>query len=370
MKKLAVIFVIILMGSCKTMDHYEIIGTIKNIPDSTIINLFEFSEDVGTLIARDTIINGKFSFKGNLTDRLIRMNLMIADRLNFSGSCEMWVDNTQINISGSSKFLSTWNVQSNIPEQRISNLYNEKTRDQMRIIDSLSLARMVSRDKELQMSITNEISSISKTISNIEFDVLEKNYNNIIALEKLYRIAKSSTIDKREISNVFNKMDDKYKNTLLWEGILTELSKPVPPKIGDKMIDLNLHDLNGKQFKLSDFSGKYILLDFWSYGCYPCILAAPELREINNTYKNNLIVIGLSMDVNPKIWGEATRRDSITWINLSDGKGSYAGASSFYGISGMPTYILINPRDTIIERLEGFSNGIFKEKLDLHIKNK
>ena len=358
------------MGACKTMDHFEIIGTIKNIPDSTIINLFEFSEDVGTLIARDTIIDGKFSFKGNLTDRPIRMNLMIADRLNFSGSCEMWVDNTKIKISGSGKFLSTWKVKSNIPEQGVSNLFSEKTRDQMGKFDSLSLARMVTRDRDIQKSITNEISSMIGMINNIEFHVLEKNYNNTIALEKLYRITKSSTIDKGMIRNVFNKMDDKFKNTLIGEGILTELNKPVPPKIGDKIIDLDLHDFNGKQFKLSEFSGKYILLDFWSYGCYPCLLAAPELREINNTYKNNLMVIGISMDVNPKIWRDATKRDSITWINLSDGKGSYTGASSFYGISGMPTYILINPRDTIIERWEGFSKGIFKEKLDLHIKTK
>jgi hypothetical protein len=143
MKKLAVIFVLILMGACKKMDHYEIIGTIKNIPDSTIINLFEISEDVGILISRDTIIDGKFSFKGNLTDRPIRMNLMIADRLNFSGSCEMWVDNRKIKISGSGKFLSTWKVKSNIPEQGVSNLFSAKTRDQMGKIDSLSLASVM-----------------------------------------------------------------------------------------------------------------------------------------------------------------------------------------------------------------------------------
>lgn len=368
MKNLAVILVFILMGACNIMDHYEIIGTVKNIPDSTIINLFEISEDVGTLISRDTIIDGNFSFKGILTDRPVRMNLMISDRLNSSGSCEMWVDNTKIKISGSGKFLSIWKVKSNIPEQGFSNLFSEKTRDQMRKIDSLSLARMVTRDRDTQRLLTNEIGSMIGVINNIEFHVLEKNYNNTIALEKLYRIAKSSTIEKSAIRNVFNKMDNKYKKTLIGEGILTELNKPVPPKIGDKMIDLNLHDLNGKQFKLSEFSGKNILLDFWSYGCYPCLIATPELREINNTYKNNLTVVGISMDVNPKYWRDATKRDSITWINLSDGKGSYTGASSFYGIYGMPTYILINPSDTIIERWEGFSEGIFKEKLDLHIK--
>ena len=149
------------------------------------------------------------------------------------------------------------------------------------------------------------------------------------------------------------------------------VDKPVSPKVGDKAIDLKLHDINGNPFNLSDFSGKYILLDFWSLACYPCLLAAPELREINEAYKNDLTIVGISMDVSSKSWIEATNRDSITWNNLSDGKGSYAGASSLYGISGMPTYILINPGDTIIESWQGFSPGIFKEKLSKYLdKNK
>ncbi len=36
------------MGACKKMDHYEINGTIDNIPDSSIIILFEFLENAGT----------------------------------------------------------------------------------------------------------------------------------------------------------------------------------------------------------------------------------------------------------------------------------------------------------------------------------
>src|SRR5690606_32760638 len=107
----------------------------------------------------------------------------------------------------------------------------------------------------------------------------------------------------------------------LGEGILAKLDKPVPPKIGDKAVDLNLYDINGKSAKISDFSGKYILLDFWSLACYPCLLAVPELREINEVLKDNLAIVGISMDVNPKLWAQATKRDSITWTNLSDGKG-------------------------------------------------
>lgn len=371
MKKLLLLLTVMILASCKNMDHYEIIGTLENIPDSTVISLFMVSDNVGSLITSDTIINGNFNFIGTLTERPTKMNLIIMDRLKFTGTCDLWTDYTKIKIIGSDNFLSSWKVSSNISEQKVANLLSEGTRNQRRIIDSLSLARMGDpRNRELQISNMQKIDSISKMILSTEFNVLKNNINSLTSLNELYRIAEFSSIDRQEIRTLFEKFDEKYRKTLLGEGIMAKLDKPVPPKIGDKLIDLNLHDINGNSFKLSDFSDKYILLDFWSLACYPCILAAPELREINEILKDNLTIVGISMDVSSKLWSEATKRDSITWKNLSDGKGSYAGASSLYGISGMPTYILINPGDTIVERWEGFSSGIFKEKLNKYIDQK
>ena len=68
MKKLLVILSVIIVVSCKNMDHYEIIGTVKNIPDNTIISLFEISDNVGNMIATDTIIDGKFNWSKDSFD--------------------------------------------------------------------------------------------------------------------------------------------------------------------------------------------------------------------------------------------------------------------------------------------------------------
>jgi peroxiredoxin len=167
-------------------------------------------------------------------------------------------------------------------------------------------------------------------------------------------------------------MDDKYKSSIFGKGLESEINKPIPPNIGEKIPDIELHDIEGKVFKLSDFLGKYMLLDFWSMACYPWVLAAPELRELKNTFNDSLTIVGLSMDVDPKMWAQATKRDSVTWINLSDGMGNFAGVSSKFGIEGMPTYFLINPSGTIIDKWVGYEEGIFKEKINSHLsfKNK
>jgi peroxiredoxin len=356
------------MVSCKKMDHYEIHGIVHNVPDSTIINLIEITDDVGSFVSTDTIFSGKFQFSGTLSNRPTKMNLMILDRLHFVGSCEFWVDYTKIKITGTDRYLSTWNAYSNLSEQKVSNLINAKVINQKKLIDSLSLARIADPgNTDLQVIIRNKIDSISKIIANTKFNILRNNINSQTSLNELYQIAAFSSIDKQQIRLLFEKFDEKYRNSVLGEGIMANLEKPIPPKIGDKFVDLDLHDINGNSVKLSYFYGKYILLDFWSLGCYPCILASPELRDLCEIYENELSIVGISMDVNSKLWAEATKRDSITWSNLSDGKGTYAGASSIYGIYGMPTYILINPQGKIVERWEGFSSGIFKEKVSKYL---
>ena len=105
--------------------------------------------------------------------------------------------------------------------------------------------------------------------------------------------------------------------------------------------------------------------------CGGCILSAPETRRLSEKYKKELYVIGINLDTRKELWEKATRRDSITWINLSDGKGTFGGAFIAYGIEAFPTYILIDPQGIIIDRWTGSQNSIYFEKLSkyLDVKN-
>ena len=76
-----------------------------------------------------------------------------------------------------------------------------------------------------------------------------------------------------------------------------------------------MYDLEGKVHRLAEFRGKYILLDFWSRGCGPCIMSQPELKEISEMYKDSLEVISLSIE-NRKGWEEASKSHAMTWNKL------------------------------------------------------
>lgn len=371
MKYILLIFVFVSSISCQEKrDSYLIKGNVTGIPDSTVIDLYMQYNDMGKRIKSDTIINGYFEFTDTLDSRPSKMMLVMRDWKNYYGNCNLWVDHEVIEITGTGKYLSAWTASGDNAELKASNKLHSQTRASSVIIDSLHMLRMKNiKDKELSKRILKSIDSIAQISLKTEFGLIEENPNSQSALEMLYRIAKfDTTISKKRIKSVYDNLDTIYRNTLYGEGILKIIEDKPIPKIGDKMVDFIAYDTEGKRHKLSEFRGKYILLDFWALACGPCVQAIPKTRELYANNKEILTVIGINMVTNEDSWREISKKDSITWINLSDGKGTFAGVSADYGIKGFPTYILIDPQGVIIEKWMGYEPNIFKQKLENHIK--
>jgi thiol-disulfide isomerase/thioredoxin len=60
--------------------------------------------------------------------------------------------------------------------------------------------------------------------------------------------------------------------------------------------DFTLPSLSGKPVQLSSFRGKVVLLNFWATWCGPCKAEIPAFVELQQQYKSDLVVVGLSVD--------------------------------------------------------------------------
>ena len=60
--------------------------------------------------------------------------------------------------------------------------------------------------------------------------------------------------------------------------------------------DFTLPSLDGKQVSLSSFKGKVVLLNFWATWCGPCKAEIPAFVELQQQYKDDLVILGLSVD--------------------------------------------------------------------------
>ena len=61
-------------------------------------------------------------------------------------------------------------------------------------------------------------------------------------------------------------------------------------------LDFTIQNLDGKNVKLSDYKGKVILLNFWATWCGPCKAEIPGFVELQDRYRDDLVVVGYSVD--------------------------------------------------------------------------
>jgi peroxiredoxin len=121
--------------------------------------------------------------------------------------------------------------------------------------------------------------------------------------------------------------------------------------VGKPAIDFTMNDVNGKPVKLSDFKGKYVLLDFWASWCVPCRAENPAVVKAYNRFKDhNFTVLGVSLDKESakKEWIAAIEKDGLPWTQVSDLKGWENAAARAYDVQSIPVNYLIDPQGKII----------------------
>lgn len=107
----------------------------------------------------------------------------------------------------------------------------------------------------------------------------------------------------------------------------------------------------GVPINLSDFKGKYVLLDFWASWCGPCRKENPNVVKLYEKYNNKgFEILGISLDQNRERWLQAIQADKLTWKHTSDLKGWSNEVGKLYEISAIPKTFLIDPKGVIIAR--------------------
>jgi len=113
--------------------------------------------------------------------------------------------------------------------------------------------------------------------------------------------------------------------------------------------DFTLYTLDGKEVKLSDYLGKVVILDFWATWCAPCRKGIPDLISIQNEYKDNLVVIGISLDQ------RSTQDELIPFIksygiNYPVVLGNIEVSAAYGNIQAIPTSFIIDQEGNIINK--------------------
>ncbi len=174
----------------------------------------------------------------------------------------------------------------------------------------------------------------------------------------------------------YDRFPEQLKRSSYGKGVLAEIDRRKIGVPGTKSPDFATTDINGNRLALSDFKGHPVLLDFWASWCLPCRKSSPHLKDLYAAYKDKgLVIIGIAEDDDrPDAWKKAVDQDSVGLFHqvlsgidmqkMMEGKTNPADIAKKYGISSLPTKILIDKDGMVVGRYEADDPTAMDKRLE------
>lgn len=128
--------------------------------------------------------------------------------------------------------------------------------------------------------------------------------------------------------------------------------------------DFALEDMQGKTHRLSDYRGKWVLVNFWATWCPPCLAEIPELNSLYKAHKD-LVVIGIAMEYGSgKSVADFARKHAVSYPVVL---GNRKIAAQIGDIDVLPTSYLYSPTG---EQVSTQAGEVTRKNVENYIKSR
>jgi len=162
-----------------------------------------------------------------------------------------------------------------------------------------------------------------------------------------------------EAEKLFEQVLEKYADVKALRGTLGTLAKSDLYElrtlaVGKTVPEIEGEDIDGKKFKLSDFRGKVVLVDFWGHWCGPCRAAYPHNRELIKRLEDKpFVLVGVNSDKDKEEIKKAMEKEENTWRYWFDGGSTSGPIAKKFSVQGWPTFYLVDHQGVIRLRSVG-----------------
>ncbi len=125
-------------------------------------------------------------------------------------------------------------------------------------------------------------------------------------------------------------------------------------------VDFSLPDLEGVQHRLSDYRGKWVVVNYWATWCPPCLEEMPELETFHDSHKDkDAVVLGVNLEqINLSRLRNFVEEQFLSYPVLRDRPRT---TTELGPIPGMPTTYVVSPEGELAARQVG---GVTRDMLE------
>lgn len=115
--------------------------------------------------------------------------------------------------------------------------------------------------------------------------------------------------------------------------------------------NFKLRDIDGKEYRLSDYRGKLVVLNFWATWCPPCREEMPSMNRAHKKLANdNVVILAVNVGEDEDTIFEFTGNYPVDFPLLMDRSGEVIKQ---YPVMGLPTTYIISPTGIVTHRTVG-----------------
>jgi peroxiredoxin len=356
---------IIAFSACKDNKSFTISGTIKNAAQAKKVYLLQAdSTEIGVVDSTTLSEDGKFNFKhqstyanlyklraGGVVFDLIAQN---GDNIDFETDLKDDTHPYQIKGSEESDKIKEFN-----------SLSNKFVAQNTKLMDEFQQKAQSGANQDSLVKVYQpEVKTIMSAYSTEVLKFVKDNKRSLAAFYAAMSLEPREY--ETELVNYADDIQGRFKNNATVQRFIAHMDKIKPISIGHSAPDFTIGTVDGKQVRLSDYKGKYVMLDFWASWCVPCRQENPNVVRLYNQFKDKgFNILGISLDKEKAKWQKAIADDKLTWQHASDLKDFEGPTERLYQIEAIPSNFIIDPQGKIVAKnivgddLQKFLNKTF-----------